>query len=236
MSCGSRLHAWSIRLRWVSVLRYLAIVVIAWATMAAVIGHEGMFAVEGRTNGNLFAIFVTAVVADLFGMVCEACGLPPLLGMLVAGLGLRNIPHLKLAADIDPDWSSVLRNIALTIILARAGLGMNIEALKRLRWPCAKLAALPNISEACTVAVVSHFLMDLPWVWSFLAGFIISAVSPAVVVPTLLKLQDEGYGVAKGIPTLVLAASSFDDVLSISGFGIALGLTFTECTLSPAAV
>ena len=62
----------------------------------------------------------------------------------------------------------------------------------------------------------------------FVDRFVIAAVSPAVVVPQLLSLQDRGYGIKKGVPTLVIAAASFDDVLAISGFGIALGLIFSS--------
>ena len=58
--------------------------------------------------------------------------------------------------------------------------------------------------------------------------FILAAVSPAVVVPSMLKLSDEGYGVEKGIPTLIIAAASIDDVLAISGFSVMLGLTFAK--------
>ena len=67
---------------------------------------------------------------------------------------------------------------------------------------------------------------EFPWLWGFLLGFVLAAVSPAVVVPSLLELQEKGYGVSKGIPTLVIAAASVDDVLAISGFSILLGLAF----------
>ena len=76
------------------------------------------------------------------------------------------------------------------------------------------------------MAVAAYLFLGLPLTWGLLLGFIIAAVSPAVVVPSLLDLQLKGYGVGKGIPTMVLAAASFDDVLSITGFGLALSLVF----------
>ena len=89
-----------------------------------------------------------------------------------------------------------------------------------------RLAFTPCLVETAVVAVASHLLLDFPWMWGFMLGFVLAAVSPAVVVPCLLSLQERGYGVDKGIPTLVIAAASVDDVLAISGFTILLGITF----------
>ena len=89
-----------------------------------------------------------------------------------------------------------------------------------------RLAFTPCLVETVVVAVASHLLLGFPWLWGFMLGFVLAAVSPAVVVPCLLQLQEKGYGVAKGIPTLVIAAASVDDVLAISGFTILLGITF----------
>uniref|UniRef100_A0A8C2ZXT6 Cation/H+ exchanger transmembrane domain-containing protein n=1 Tax=Cyclopterus lumpus TaxID=8103 RepID=A0A8C2ZXT6_CYCLU len=147
--------------------------------------------------------------------------------MLLAGLLLRNVPYITDAVYIDTHWSSALRNIALSIILTRAGLGLDPSALSRLKAVCLRLAIGPCVVEASIVAVVSHFLLGLPWVWGFILGFVLAAVSPAVVVPSMLLLQREGYGVEKGIPTLLMAAGSFDDILAITGFSTCLGIAFS---------
>ncbi|KAF3837588.1 hypothetical protein F7725_005052 [Dissostichus mawsoni] len=122
---------------------------------------------------------------------------PPLLGMLLAGLLLRNVPYVTDAVYIDTHWSAALRNIALAVILTRAGLGLDPSALSRLKAVCVRLAVGPCVVEASVVAVVSHFLLGLPWVWGFILGFVLAAVSPAVVVPSMLLLQKEGLGVEK---------------------------------------
>ncbi|XP_029381918.1 sodium/hydrogen exchanger 9B2 isoform X2 [Echeneis naucrates] len=147
--------------------------------------------------------------------------------MLLAGLVLRNVPYITDAVFIDTHWSSSLRSIALSIILTRAGLGLDPSALRRLKTVCVRLAIGPCVVEASIIAVVSHFLLDLPWVWGFILGFVLAAVSPAVVVPSMLLLQKEGYGVEKGIPTLLMAAGSFDDILAITGFSTCLGIAFS---------
>ena len=95
-----------------------------------------------------------------------------------------------------------------------------------------RLAFMPCLVETIFVGIAARILFkyvigyEFPWLWAFLLGFVLAAVSPAVVVPSLLELQDKGLGVAKGIPTLVIAAASVDDVLAISGFSILLGLAF----------
>ncbi|XP_062305742.1 sodium/hydrogen exchanger 9B2-like [Osmerus eperlanus] len=189
---------------------------------------------ECLPGGKLFGIVILFLCAvcggNLVGMIKLPTlpPFPPLLGMLLAGLLLRNVPYVTDAVYIDQTWSAALRNIALAIILTRAGLGLDPTALRRLKAVCLRVAVGPCTVEACTVAVVSHFLMGLPWVWGFILGFVLSAVSPAVVVPSMLLLQKDGYGVQKGIPTLLMAAGSFDDVLAITGFTTCLGVAFSK--------
>ncbi|KAJ8407491.1 hypothetical protein AAFF_G00273480 [Aldrovandia affinis] len=187
---------------------------------------------ECLPGGNLFGITVLFICAVVGGKIVGQIRLPrlppfpPLLGMLLAGFTLRNIPVVTDAVYIHFRWSASLRNIALAIILARAGLGLDSSALKKLKLVCLRVAVGPCTIEACTVAVASHFLMGLPWIWGFILGFVLGAVSPAVVVPSMLLLQKEGYGVEQGIPTLLMAAGSFDDVLAITGFTTCMGMAF----------
>nr|KAF6388935.1 solute carrier family 9 member B1 [Myotis myotis] len=153
--------------------------------------------------------------------------LPPLFGMLLAGFAIRNAPYISERIHVSKEWSSTLRNIALTLILIKAGLGLDLQALKRLTRVCVRLSLGPCLMEAFSTAVISHFLLNFPWQWGFLLGFVVGAVSPAVVVPSMLQLQEEGYGVEKGIPTLLMAASSVDDILAITGFSIFMSMVFS---------
>ncbi|KAI4905857.1 hypothetical protein NFI96_021768 [Prochilodus magdalenae] len=187
---------------------------------------------ECLPGGNLFGI-VTVFLCALTGgklvgliRIPKLPPVPPLLGMLLAGVLLRNIPVVTEAVYIDFRWSASLRNIALAVILARAGLGLDGSALKKLKAVCVRVAVGPCLIEASTVALVSHFLMGLPWIWGFILGFVLGAVSPAVVVPSMLLLQKDGYGLEQGVPTLLMAAGSFDDILAITGFTTCLGIAF----------
>ncbi|XP_069956724.1 sodium/hydrogen exchanger 9B2-like isoform X1 [Cherax quadricarinatus] len=219
-------------------------------------------------GGKLFSLLLLYVMALLAGMMADYVGLPSLLGSLVMGILFSSIPGINaLGHNIDIYYSSVLRNIALTIILIRAGLGLDPVALKRLSCTVLRLAFLPCLVETVTMGIASAFFLDLPWSWSLMLGdflqrsswssvtdeagtatpgtvdallkathvaksrFVVAAVSPAVVVPSLLRISEEGYGVDQGIPTLVIAAASIDDVLAITGFSIMLGLTFAKGAL-----
>jgi len=147
--------------------------------------------------------------------------------MLCAGLALRNVPYVgeRIGERVDIRWSAAIRSLALTLILCRAGLAFDVDALKRLRFVVARLAALPCLTEAAVIAGLAAALLDFPLAWAALLGFIVAAISPAVVVPSLLSLQERGYGTSTGIPTLVVAAAPLDDVLAIAGFGICLSFS-----------
>jgi len=213
-----------------TILTYILVVLTIWLTSYSVFGQIALpgdqeinITVKG---GTVFALLVLVVVAWIGGWVVQQVHLPPLLGMLVVGILLKNVPYISVARGLDPAWSAALRSTALAVILLRAGLGLDPAALKQLSAMVFRLAFMPCLAETCVVAITSHFLIGLPWVWGFMLGFVLAAVSPAVVVPCLLALQEKGWGVAKGIPTLVIAAASVDDVLAISAFTIILGITF----------
>ncbi|XP_032256816.1 sodium/hydrogen exchanger 9B2 isoform X3 [Phoca vitulina] len=205
----------------------VTMVVLLWAVVWSITGSECL------PGGNLFGIIILFYCAIIGGKLLGLIKLPTLpplphlLGMLLAGFLLRNIPVISDNIQIKHKWSSALRSIALCVILVRAGLGLDSKALKKLKGVCVRLSMGPCLVEACASALLAHFLMGLPWQWGFILGFVLGAVSPAVVVPSMLLLQEGGYGVEKGIPTLLMAAGSFDDILAITGFNTCLGMAFS---------
>lgn len=128
--------------------------------------------------------------------------------------------------DLDPLISRTLRSICLTVILLMAGLELDPVALWNLSGMVVRATFIPCFVEAIAVAVLSKLILGFDWSVGFMLGFVLAAVSPAVIIPSLMNLSERGFGVAKGIPTLVIAACSADDVVAISGFGIFLGITF----------
>ncbi|XP_069599759.1 sodium/hydrogen exchanger 9B2 [Ranitomeya imitator] len=206
----------------------VTMIVLVWAVMWSITGPECL------PGGNLFGILVLLLSAFIGGKLVGLVRirnlppLPPLLGMLLAGFLIRNIPFITDQVQISYKWSASLRNIALAIILTRGGLGLDPKALRKLKAVCLRLSFAPCVIETCSAALFSYLLIGLPLTWGFMLGFVLGAVSPAVVVPAMLLLQKEGYGVDKGIPTLLMAAGSFDDVLAITGFNTCFGMAFSS--------
>ncbi|NXK78646.1 SL9B2 protein, partial [Amazona guildingii] len=206
----------------------VAIVVLVWAVVWSITGAECL--PGGNMFGILFLYFFAVIGGKIFGFIKIRTlpSLPALLGMLLAGFLIRNVWFISDIVQINLQWSAALRNIALSIILTRAGLGLDPKALKKLKAVCLRLSFGPCISETCTAAGFAYLLMHLPWQWGFILGFVLGAVSPAVVVPSMLILQAGGYGVEKGVPTLLMAAGSIDDILAITGFNTCLGIAFSS--------
>ncbi len=149
--------------------------------------------------------------------------LPGLLGMLILGIVLG--PHVL--SWLEPDilnLSADLRKIALIIILLRAGLGISREDLRRVGPAAIRMSCIPGLVEGFTVAFVATWLFGLTFIEGGILGFILAAVSPAVVVPQMLDFMERGMGTDKGVPTLILAGSSIDDVFAITIFTTFLGL------------
>jgi len=154
--------------------------------------------------------------------------IPTFLGQLLGGIIMANLPG-GLVGDIPVDVSQFLREICLSIILIRAGLGLDLKILGTVGGTTLSLACIPCILEAIVAAVLCKlFKPSTPWGFCFALGFVQSAVSPAVVVPNVVSLNDSGYGVAKGIPTMILAACSIDVLLSVAGIGVSVDLAFSE--------
>merc|ERR1719422_71003 len=259
-------------------------------TLSVFLAARTMFGPIAGPGGTVFALLVLILFALIGGYLVKLFGdllshvsgvtvsLPPLLGMLVVGILLKNIPYnfgqfgraecteaglnatfvdslhdLHLTEDLefsdsnqtseavpsdchpryighelDPILSRSLRTLCLAVILLRAGLELDPVQLWRLSGMVIRATFIPCFVEALMVAILSNLILGFPWTVGFMLGFVLAAVSPAVIIPCLMSLSGRGYGVAKGIPTLVITACSADDVVAISGFGIFLGLTFSK--------
>lgn len=148
--------------------------------------------------------------------------LPGLLGMLILGILLGPFVFDFLDQDIL-NISADLRKLALIIILLRAGLGISRSNLNKVGKTALFMSFLPGILEGFTIIFTSMWLFDLPFIEAGILGFIIAAVSPAVVVPSMLNYIDNKIGTNKSIPTLILASASIDDVFAITIFTAFLG-------------
>lgn len=153
----------------------------------------------------------------------EKCKLPGLLGMLLLGI-LIGPYSLNLIDENLLNISADLRKIALIIILLRAGFGIKKEDLISIGKPALKMSCIPGILEGFAIAIASTVLLDFTFIQGGILGFIIAAVSPAVVVPQMINLLNLKRGTDKNIPTLILAAASIDDVFAITIMTVFMGL------------
>lgn len=157
------------------------------------------------------------------GWLCKKIKLPSLLGMLITGIVLG--PYgLNLLDGSILGISADLRKIALIIILTRAGLGLDVSGLKKIGRPAVLMCFVPASFELIGMILLAPKLMGLSRLEAAIMGAVLAAVSPAVVVPRMVKLMDEGYGVKEGIPQLILAGASVDDVYVIVLFSTFVGM------------
>ena len=171
----------------------------------------------------LLSISLILIVGMSMGWICRKCRLPSLLGMLITGMVLG--PYLLNLLDENIlGISAELRKIALVIILTRAGFGLDLSGLKKLGRPALLMCFLPATFELIGVLLLAPKLMELSLLEAAIMGSVLAAVSPAVVVPRMVKLMDEGYGVKQGIPQLILAGASVDDVYVIVLFSTFVGM------------
>ncbi|MFR9566703.1 MAG: cation:proton antiporter [Rikenellaceae bacterium] len=148
------------------------------------------------------------------GYVFMKLRLPALVGMLLTGVILGS-SGLGLLSPSILSISLELRQIALVIILMRAGLALDIGALRRAGTSAIFLCFIPATFEIAGVVILAPMLLGISYLEAALMGAVLAAVSPAVVVPKMLKLTEEGYGVTKGIPQMIMAAGSVDDLYVI---------------------
>ena len=173
---------------------------------------------------SLALIFLFGLI---FGALFQKLRLPPLLGMLIVGIVLG--PYaLNWLDDSLLSISADLRQIALIIILTRAGLNLNISDLKKVGRPAILMCFLPACFEILGMLVLAPPLLHISYLDAAIMGAVVGAVSPAVIVPKMLRLMEEGYGTKKSIPQLILAGASVDDVFVIVLFSSFTGLAKGE--------
>lgn len=161
------------------------------------------------------SIAIIILLAIVSNFIFEKIKLPGLLGMLILGITIGPYGFNLVHGDLL-NISSDLRKIALIVILLRAGMGIKTSDLKKIGKPAIKMSCIPGILEGFFIAFISTKLLGFTFIQGGILGFIIAAVSPAVVVPQMINLIDNKIGTNKSIPTLILAGASIDDVFAIT--------------------
>ena len=175
----------------------------------------------------LISVSLILLIGAFSGWVCKKLRLPSLLGMMITGVLIG-----PFALDlIDPsilNISAELRKIALIIILTRAGLTLDINDLKKVGRPAVLMCFVPAVFEIVGMTILAPLLFDISILEAAVTGAVVAAVSPAVIVPKMIRLIEEGYGTDKSIPQMILAGASVDDVFVIVLFTAFTGLAQGE--------
>ena len=163
------------------------------------------------------SIAIIIIFGLLVNFLFEKIKLPGLLGMLFLGVLIG--PYcLKI---ISPDLISAsadFRKIALIVILLRAGLSIKKQDLLKVGRPALLMSFVPALFEGLAVAAAAKYFMNIPIIEALMLGFILAAVSPAVVVPQMIYFSKRGIGKENAIPTMLIASSSMDNVFAITVF------------------
>ena len=167
-----------------------------------------------------FTLFLIVFGGVLINKLAKRIRIPPLVLYLLYGV-LLSLLQEKVGSSFTfldsgvRNISSPIRKVALIIILLKAGLSLNLSDLKKVGRPAILRSFLPACTERVAVGIFGKRILGLTYTESFLLGSVLGAVSPAVVIPRMSKLRDEKYGTEKGIPQLVIAGSSIDDIIRI---------------------
>ncbi|MBU1094641.1 MAG: cation:proton antiporter [Firmicutes bacterium] len=162
----------------------------------------------------LLSVALIIITSLFMSQVFELIKLPRMIGMLIAGIILGPFVFDLISPDIL-DISADLRQIALIVILIRAGLSLDFEDLKKVGKTAILLSFIPATIEMIAITIFAPLLFDISYLDAAILGSVVAAVSPAVVVPRMIRLISSGYGENKKIPQMILAGASIDDVYVI---------------------
>ena len=168
---------------------------------------------DGRSAGAglaLAVIYAAGYVGERAALVWgKKIKLPALAGSLVVGLLLRNVPGpwRTLLAESPYAWLGAVRTVGTAVIILRAGMGLNLPKVMADARGIVALSLLPGLCEVVTVMLITRALLGVSWTWGLMAGFLHGAVSPAVIVPAAINLQEKSMGTRVGVPNRLLSGT-----------------------------
>lgn len=219
----------------------LAIFALVFLNLWAFFGDEAL-----PPYGSLFHIWMLFISGHFAGKIATIFNMPTLLGNMIAGILKAHFLTQKqlfsslyftgfiygnlLDLELDKRVTFILRQLALMVILLRAGISLDANAIQKFVAVLFRLSLLPSLLEAIVIAVAAFFVFDLSWSLSLMLGFVVASVSPAIVVPSMIDLTNRQIGTVKGIPTLITASSGVDNSFALSAFYVCFSLAFASQT------
>ena len=181
------------------------------------------------------SVFITLIIigfiSNYVGKLFEKIKLPSLIGMMIFGM-IVGPSFLDIISDDVLNISPTIKDISLVTVLFIGGLGISLEQMKKIGKPAVLLSVVPATLEGFAIAILSMIFLDFTFVQGAILGFIIAAVSPAVLIPSMVSLIDKKIGQDKAIPQLLLVGASADDTVAITLFTTFLGIYMSEGEVS----
>ena len=179
-----------------------------------IMDKSAFFHFKGGSMNIFLSLFIIFTCGILGGILFEKIKIPKLVWYITLGV-LIGPSILNIVDDTLINISSYLRQIALVIILTRSGLSLDIHNLKKIGRPAIFMCFLPAVFDIVGIAIFAPIFLRISYLEALLLGSVLAAVSPAVVVPRMIKLMDEGYGMERNVPELIMAGASCDDIFVI---------------------
>lgn len=171
----------------------------------------------------LISLLIIGILAHYSGKLIEYIKLPSLIGMMLIGM-LIGPSFLNLVPDATLTIAPTLKDIALVTVLFIGGLGISVAQMKQIGRPAILLSAIPATLEGFTIALMAMLFLKFSFIQGAILGFIIAAVSPAVLIPSMIDLINRKVGQDKAIPQMLLVGASADDTIAITLFTTFLGI------------
>lgn len=175
----------------------------------------------------IISLILIGILANYSGKLVEFIKLPSLIGMILLGMFIGP-SFLNLVPQSTLDISSYIKDIALVTVLFIGGLGISLKQMKQIGRPAILLSIIPALLEGLTIAFLSTLFLDFTFIQGAILGFIIAAVSPAVLVPSMVDLIKREVGQDKAIPQMLLVGASADDTVAITLFTTFLGIYMSK--------
>ncbi|CAK9826936.1 Sodium/hydrogen exchanger 9B1 [Anthophora retusa] len=204
---------------------YISITFMAWAVLYFLLGDTMLPKNDG------FGLFALAIFSSWLGSrvtYIPYLNIPPVFGMLVAGLIIRNSGLYDIHEELGVTTTGKIRTFCLTFITIRAGLQLSVTSLKNHPIFLMLLSIVPSTVEVLVLAICCKFILSYHWEWAFMAGTILACMSPVVTVNCLLALIERGYAEDKGLATILCTATLIDDVHIVSLFAICYSIVFNN--------
>ncbi|XP_076397354.1 sodium/hydrogen exchanger 9B1 isoform X1 [Megachile rotundata] len=201
------------------------IVLIVWVFLYFLLGNTML----PRNNG--FGFYILLILSNLLGRIISSIpylNLPPVLGMLSAGMIVRNTGLYDIHQDLGSSNAAKIRTFCLTFVAIRAGIQLSTTSLKKNPVFVIILAIIPCTMEMLILTLCCRYILLYPWNWSFMTGTILACLSPVVTVNCVLALAERGYGEDKGLATILCTAATFENVHVVSLFAICYANVFTN--------